>query len=129
MTFWETYFIMQADKFSSGIGHLCFLAGAIAVICTLGHIAWVFEEHSSYNGDKTAKLQMRYFVPQIVLFVFLCVVYMAIPNTKTLAACYVLPAVTNNEKLTADIEKLYDIGIERIAESLGVDDITEKKGN
>lgn len=129
MTFWETYFIMQADKFSSCAGHLCFLAGVIALVCGVGHVAWVAEQHNSYNGDKNAKFELRYILPPLLIFVLLSIIYVAIPTTKTLAACYILPAVTNNEKLNKDIEKLYDVGIERIAESLGVEDITEKKGN
>lgn len=101
------YFVFQADN----IVNLFTVLTVLSTTCTL--VVGILFFFSDIDDDvhARAKRMMLVALPFALLF-GVCVAFM--PNSKTVAAAYVIPKLTKSDvakQLSGDTQKLYELGI------------------
>lgn len=109
------YLTMIADNIVAGF--------AVALIVSLGAVC-AYALASDESGIRVEVKENRIlkrnkFAKYSVIFLLLG---MLTPDTKTLAAMYIVPKIANNETLQTEANELYQIFREELRESLKEDD-------
>lgn len=93
---WVIYFLGIADKVETvAFLAMCIIGLALLLICVM-----MFGEASSHGwDDDDVKLLRRWFRHGICAFAVALGIFFVVPNSKNIAAMYVVPAITQNEQL------------------------------
>lgn len=111
MSAFDVYCLMQADT-------LKFLLIAIA-LCNLfpGAILGVIS-FTPPCGDQESVAMRKVAKRCLLAAVVMGTLAAACPGTRTLAAMWVVPRLVNNEEIATDLRDVYELGLERLKESL-----------
>jgi hypothetical protein len=118
MSAWTVYWVMQAS-FVQGV-----VIGTMFAMLILG-IAVPFTglalaDDSDQRLREIGEAVLRKCKWLWTVCVLLLVASALTPNTKTLCACLTIPKIVNNETLQADATEIYELGMSRLKEELGV---------
>lgn len=117
ITPFDVYLVMQMDSISDIFIVLSCIFGALAFIGLLAYVP--LSDKIDENGMKRHFKRVKV---AFVLFIMFCVTSSLIPNTKTLAAMYILPKVANsefvNETMPTEARELLDLTKEAIRSNL-----------
>jgi hypothetical protein len=113
LTPFTVYLIMQADAVCCVLGITAAIAGMALAFITFS----IFDDSSAESAFETFK-EMKMKRWWLLWLLALLPVAIAIPNTKTLAAMYVVPAIANSEPIQKDFPQLYDLAINKLKEQL-----------
>ena len=92
VTPFDIYLISFADKFSETAFWVCIIFLLVAVVCILA--CGIAKD----NEDEEAMVaSCKFFKRSFIAFIVCLCVYTVAPNSKTIAAMYLVPAVMNNE--------------------------------
>lgn len=106
MTAFEVYLIMQADTLSAAAGLVAVGFAALTIPALDLHV----EEGVSWKAPVTT------FAVAVLAFLF----WLLMPNTKTLAAMYVIPAVTSEhavEKIAPEVREVWELAKDALREA------------
>lgn len=95
---WAIYFIGVVGKVETMAGFVAVLLGLILVL--LGGII-LCEANTSFSKweDDGVKFLLRLFIRGVYVFAVSFGIFLVVPNNKTLAAMYVIPSLTQNERV------------------------------
>lgn len=95
---WAIYFLGFVGKFEFIVGLVMLLIGLLLVFLGVGTFC---ECSSSYQGmdDPDVKKYLQWLRRLGYVFAVCVGLFITIPNSKTLAAMYVIPAITQNERV------------------------------
>lgn len=95
---WAIYFLGIVSKVEEVT---CLFSVFIGLGLLLLGFVMVCEVNTSYYkwDDDNVKVLLRWFIRGCYTFAVILGIYFVVPNSKTLAAMYVIPAITQNEQL------------------------------
>lgn len=117
MSAFDTYFMMQADNLCAMIMGVGIIAAAVGgLMAAVG--AGVLADNYSPSDGKSARAVLKTGLTGLAIGLVCFVGYAFTPNSKTVAAMYLVPALTQNETIQGDLEDVYALGMERLKELL-----------
>ncbi|NQX95757.1 MAG: hypothetical protein HRT64_12705 [Erythrobacter sp.] len=117
MSAFEVYLIMQMDAISSTI------VAATAGSMILGPFAILFVCGFAFIEKRIPQRTAIIISGCIATFIVAMLAASSIcPNSKTLAAMYVVPAIANNETLSSDAAEIYELAVDRLREVLDAEE-------
>lgn len=95
---WAIYFLGIVSKVE---GVTCFISVFLGLGLLLLGFVILCEANTSYSKweNDGVKFLLRLFRGGVYIFAVTLGIYLTVPNSKTLAAMYVIPAITQNEQL------------------------------
>ena len=110
-----------ADDVSFTLGFLALLTGGVTGFFLLFRI---MEGPSMDDEDKAVTIS--WFKRSLCFFMAFIISSVLTPNSKTIAAMVVIPALIESDAVREDIPQLYDAAIEKLKESLELTPAVEK---
>ena len=123
------YLITCADRVSGMLFTIFALTFIVAVILGVQFFALNLSDDSN-EKEKSEKRLKKPFIIVAMCAVFLLMIYVFTPSTKSAMAIYVVPKIVNNEKVQQIPDQFLDLCKAKfnqwINESVGVKDETER---
>lgn len=114
ITAFDVYLVMVLDDVNFTVGWLCLVSALGSAVCLFTAFIFTTEEYSSCRekqlemASKAIGQSKKY----LTVAALMGVVWTLIPDSKTLAAMYILPAMTSDaviEPVSAEARELYTL--------------------
>ena len=114
----EVYWVMQMDSILTPLYIINVVAIAFGIVSAVIYIFLLSDDEAEAVLRRGVR---RVVLCSLVVFFFTLPPCMFLPDTKTLAAVKLIPAITNGEamqRLSEDGKEIYHLGIEKIKQEL-----------
>lgn len=117
---WIIYLVMKADMLCVAMGAI----GVISLVISLLAIITKYDNLPDKDGRFFGEDERRYKLASWWMKRAFCLAVLFIPlaglmpNTKTLAAMYIVPKVFESKVVKEDVPELYDLALEAVKRSL-----------
>ena len=114
----EVYWVLQMDSILTSLYIIDAVAFAFGIVSAVIYIFPLSDDEAEAVFRRSVR---RVVLCSLVVFFFTLPLCMFLPDTKTLAAMKLIPAITNGEamqRLSEDGKEIYHLGIEKIKQEL-----------